>query len=508
MEENPKVERTIDIRHLMAIAWRRKWLMILPVIVAGAVAYGLSYMMTPMYESSTIIQIDPQVHLIDELQRLIGGDGRAGTRAADRNSMGQSIYNELTSTHFATLLSQRMTLAGRPEIEQKAQVYMQSLPSITPEQARLIALQDKIRESVELRWASGDQICIYVTSADPREARDIANNLGEIFIEERIKQDMSEIRSSQDFSDVQLVRYERQLNAKTQEMSRVEQQLSDLRMRETTSSNQANRSELVAEIDQTETDIGDLRREERVILDRLGNTPDLNTAQLTLEDSEEKANNQSELKRRIAQIGDLLSGRTWSDPQVLNFRVRQNELLLDIENENRRLVDAQYSQFDADVRRDLASLFNIRANLDYLYSKKPYLESALRDLSSDTSLIPELEARLAQLQREVEVARDIKDRFRRQLESSTISQAFLEERSTSKYRQVEPAKVSPYPFEPNRKRIVLMGIMLGIAIGGGVVMLMELLDNSLKKVEDVEEFLGLPVLGIAPKADFMKSVRS
>ena len=43
-------------------------------------------------------------------------------------------------------------------------------------------------------------------------------------------------------------------------------------------------------------------------------------------------------------------------------------------------------------------------------------------------------------------------------------------------------------------------------IGGAVAFLVELLDSSFRKPEEVEEVLGLPVLGIAPRIDFLKKV--
>ena len=190
----------------------------------------------------------------------------------------------------------------------------------------------------------------------------------------------------------------------------------------------------------------------------------------------------------------------------LFFKLRENHLLETIESENKKLVDAQFSSHDQSVRDDLSNLFNTRARLNYLYSRKPYLESALKDLAPATDLIPELEAQQAQLQRELQVATDIRDRFSRQQESSAISQALLEDRSSSKYRKVEPAKLALAPVSPNRQKILIMGIMLGLAIGGAVVLLVELMDSSFKKVEDVEDVLGLKVIGISPKVDFDKSL--
>jgi capsular polysaccharide biosynthesis protein len=78
--------------------------------------------------------------------------------------------------------------------------------------------------------------------------------------------------------------------------------------------------------------------------------------------------------------------------------------------------------------------------------------------------------------------------------------------SSSKYRIVEPAKLPSGPYKPNRKKIALMGVLLGFVIGGAAALLVELLDNSFKKVEDVEDVLGLPVLGVTPKAPFLKKI--
>jgi uncharacterized protein involved in exopolysaccharide biosynthesis len=232
----------------------------------------------------------------------------------------------------------------------------------------------------------------------------------------------------------------------------------------------------------------------------------INPSQLTLDDSDAKKEAETELNGRISEVGDLLSRYSWNNPQVINFKLRENNLLETIEAENQKLVDAQYARFSQSVRKDLADLLSARARLNYLYSRKPYLESALNDLTPSTDQIPELEAQLAQLQRELQVATDIRDRFRRQQESSAISQALLEDRSSSKYRKVEPAKLALVPVSPDRQRILILGILLGLVLGGATVILVELTDSSFKKVEDVEEVLGLKVIAVSPRIDFDKSL--
>ena len=494
----------IEIRDILSLLWRRKWLIIIPVPLVAALAFAGSYLIAPEYESSTIIQIDPQIQLIGDLERIITQPTGVGSiRPHDRQDMLRSMYNHIVSSRYAELLNARINLVRNPRIEQQAQAYIQLQPDLPIEMARLQVLQEQLKKSVSISWASGDQIRIMVSSTSAIHARDIANHLGDIFIAEKLRQDLNQIRSPQDFTDGQLERRERQVQDKMAEITEVEQSLARLRSSSATTS-EANRLEIEDEIDQTDTEIEDLRQDERDLLAQIRNVEGLNTGELEIGDSEALRTADRELLNRLSQIGDLLSRYIWSDPQVINFKVRQNNLLDRIETENESLVNQKYGELDEATRRQLKDLFNIRSRLNYLYSKKPYLESALGDLTPVTDLIPEYEAQLTQLQTELQVATDIRDRFRRQQESSTISQALAEDRSASNYRKVEPAKLALQPFKPDRRQILILGFVLGLAIGGAVVLLVELLDNSFKKVEDVEETLGLPVLGINPKIDFVK----
>ena len=60
---------------------------------------------------------------------------------------------------------------------------------------------------------------------------------------------------------------------------------------------------------------------------------------------------------------------------------------------------------------------------------------------------------------------------------------------------------------PDKKKIILIGFFLGLALGGCFVFLTELFDNSFKRVEDVEGALGIPVLATIPKIEKLKVMR-
>ena len=48
--------------------------------------------------------------------------------------------------------------------------------------------------------------------------------------------------------------------------------------------------------------------------------------------------------------------------------------------------------------------------------------------------------------------------------------------------------------DPNKIKVLLIGLLVGLGAGIGIMILMEFLDNSFHTVKDVEHYLGAEVL--------------
>ncbi len=66
---------------------------------------------------------------------------------------------------------------------------------------------------------------------------------------------------------------------------------------------------------------------------------------------------------------------------------------------------------------------------------------------------------------------------------------------------IEPATIPLVPIKPNKKKIVLLAVLSGLALGFILILLMEFLDHSVKESSDIEDYLGLPVIGRVPKIE-------
>ena len=72
------------------------------------------------------------------------------------------------------------------------------------------------------------------------------------------------------------------------------------------------------------------------------------------------------------------------------------------------------------------------------------------------------------------------------------------EAATINTRVIEPARIPSSPIRPKKQLNLIFGALVGLVLGTGLAFFQEYLDTSLKSVDDVEERLGMPVLGLIP----------
>lgn len=103
--------------------------------------------------------------------------------------------------------------------------------------------------------------------------------------------------------------------------------------------------------------------------------------------------------------------------------------------------------------------------------------------------------------REKNVNEDLYNMLNKRLKEALISEA--DKRVPAKI--ISMAMEPTSPIRPNRKIILTLGILSAIIITVVIVFLVENLDTTLDTREEVEAFLGLPVLGIIPHLKLKKS---
>jgi len=103
----------------------------------------------------------------------------------------------------------------------------------------------------------------------------------------------------------------------------------------------------------------------------------------------------------------------------------------------------------------------------------------------------------ARLKREVEVNKKLYALLKEKLEQARITEA----EKVGDVSIVDPAVMPSSPINPKSNLGILVGAFMGLIIGGVLSFVMETLDTSIGRIEDVESITKLPVLGVVPSIE-------
>jgi capsular polysaccharide biosynthesis protein len=63
---------------------------------------------------------------------------------------------------------------------------------------------------------------------------------------------------------------------------------------------------------------------------------------------------------------------------------------------------------------------------------------------------------------------------------------------------LDRAELPRYPISPNEKRNIIMAFAAGMALGVGIILLIDFLDNNINTPDDVKKYVDLPIIGAIP----------
>jgi uncharacterized protein involved in exopolysaccharide biosynthesis len=110
---------------------------------------------------------------------------------------------------------------------------------------------------------------------------------------------------------------------------------------------------------------------------------------------------------------------------------------------------------------------------------------------------PALQSELEQLERERDYQQTLYQQLvNRQGQSEISKQMEVQDKATT-FRIIDPAVIPIRPASPDRVKIILMGILAGLAAGVGIALLLDKMDHSVKSIDEVKK-LGVAVLAVVP----------
>lgn len=478
----------IDIRAYWQIFWRRRILFIIPFLVSIIAGVVIICVTKPVYESSSIVQVNQGQLISREMQRLI-----PGVTAQERLD---NLRRLITSHDYLVRLIQSLNLYENPEMKAKALEHQNKYPGMELREITELLWIDQLKRFLMIRQVGGDfiQIIAYGFSSDL--AYNFARTLTQIFIDESLRREVGGIRGALEFGTEQLTIYKQKLEESEERLRRYKQGIVQESIGDhaiiTTNLDQA-KSMLIS----TDFEL----KEARDRLSFLGAKLKNQGYDYKIPYTSRLQSLKSQLLEANSQLSTMMSQYSWTDVKILKLGEDIDQLRNQIRQEIEMAINSKFASGNG---VDLATILEkevTAVEVEYLQQRQKALTNLQAEYTQRISRGPSREMELNRLTREVDANREIYRSLMQQTQGSEIEQALQRTAAEFKFKIVEPAIKPIKPVRPDRIKMMLMAIVVGMIIGGGLIFLLEYMDHSFKNIEDVEKNLNLPVLGTIPKID-------
>jgi tyrosine-protein kinase Etk/Wzc len=314
------------------------------------------------------------------------------------------------------------------------------------------------------------------TNNDPVLARDIVNNLAEIYLEQSVVVKAREASNSLEFLETQLKSVQADLDVAEDNLQayKVSTGVSDL------DAFAKDAFQTLLEADKKQKQLEFQKSELKVAIAEV--TDSIATGKQYSPNASSTANHKQDSP--IAAAGSA------SGDRLAEFYTRK-ELLLTRYTESHPQVRALQVQIKSELRRILEGY---RAALKNLDVQEKLVKQQISVYEQNMKSLPEAEFKLARLLRHTKVTSDIYTYLLQRYQEARIIKAS----TTSNAHVVDPAITPQYPILPNKKKNILLGFLFGCMTGFGLVFLREYLDDNIKDSEMARRVLGAPVLAVIP----------
>jgi len=475
-------EAQVSLQDYLAIFYRSRWIIVAAFfVVTGLTAY-ITLTTPPTYEASATIIID------------------------EKQGMGQSLFQLGALSQQQTLINNQVEILKSRALAQE--VIQRLLASPHKDSLAIIAglgVETTYYEVLKA-WSKSvsiapirdtDLIEVKVTAPSPFEAAFLTNNFAEAYAELDRSLSRGEISQVVDFLNTQLQRKAKDLRAS-------EEMLKDFLESEKIASLTDEAQQVVEQSAEFESlykealiDLEVAERRRDYLKQQLGRSKETLESEiakvsspLVLQLREEMA----EIERNIAIF--LSQGVGEADPQVQRERGKLNAIKGRLVGEIRKLIVEGLPVDDplAQAQEMVEEILKAEVETSALQAKADALQRVVRSFAVKLESLPGKNVQLARLERSRKVDENLYMMMREKHEESRITQAG----QIGKVRILDRAVPPVNPISPRRRLNLLLGIIIGLGLGVGVALLREHLDNSIRRIEDIER-LGLTVLAAIPR---------
>ncbi len=213
------------------------------------------------------------------------------------------------------------------------------------------------------------------------------------------------------------------------------------------------------------------------------------------------------LKTLELKLQILLTNYTENYPEVIRVKMEIETLKKQIK------IKTEDGDGEGNLNSDLSSgmsmmnpiyqqlkedLFSVESEIDSLEAKKGTLLNRIKRNESELKNIPENKKILANLEGDKNTYQTLYEQMLAKLGQAEVNEQVEVQNKGESYKIIERAVYPRKPVSPDRVKLILLGILGGIAAGFGAVLFMEKNDSSIRNVDTLKSQFGLKVFAVIP----------
>lgn len=496
-EENQSSAPRIDLDAYRRMLWRNKHYVLIPAALAGMIAgIGVRFI-APVYKSASLIAIEDQTFLSPEVEQFVTLPASTRRQMQDEDTLLR-LAAELRSSAFLDALIDHLGIAKDPQLVASARLQAAKTPGSSVDEIVMQKLRGRLNGKIEVSLEGPGMFRISAYDYNSEACYMIANAATTVYVDVQRKKQLKGLDEAVEFGDEQLILYKQRLQDSELKLEQLEKQIADretedhvvtepsLRHAETL------KQQLIVKIGKLEDTVARLRARIHSVI---GETP---KSDVIWEDPELADIRDGLVAHRETVLRLELEGRALTTPQ---WEESKSGILEDEDALQRRLsvlVNIHHPEIEADHRPMFVEYLFQVLQLESHRAHLSMLETQIIMFQQKQGRLPEMEMERSRLSEQVRTDRELYNSFIRAKTSTQISQAIQQTGLSAMIEVMDQPKRPTNPVKPDKKTIIILAILFGAGLGVSGMVVSEYSDTSFRRVEDIEELLGLRVLGTIP----------
>ena len=480
--------RSMNVNDYVQILRRRVWALVVPVVVVPVIAVLIAGALPKRYTATTTVLVGQQ-RIQQSLIQPVSPD--------EMNQRLATIQQQIESRPNLQTIIDRYGLFAKD----RATVPIEDLEDALAKQIEIAPIQPL--PGSNYRGLPGFSITLTAGSAEL--AQKICTDITNMFIQENQIERLGGANATTQFLDQQLADAQASLNAQDARLAQFKERYAG-QLPEETQNNLGMLQSLSTQLSAVTADLNRAQQDRaftQTLLDQqtaamqatTANPTDIDTLQKQLADAE-------------AQLADLQSKYTDDYPDVKKAKHEVQTLKDEITAANQSAQTNPAPQAPTASTATTPQIQQLRAQLHQYdetirekSTEQKRLQDQMQSYQARVNMSPVVEQEYKEITRDSQNASDFYNKLLTEKSQSSVVSGLVNNEGSEQFQVVDPAELPQRPTFPKRSLFAAGGLAGGLALGIGLVLLLEMNDKSLRCEQDIEVLLRIPMLAQVPLVD-------